>query len=95
MMYFTIEQEMNHHDLIEYLLGYANDNSKTILEVSQEYQLEEIILDVLDTNIGQNVDPYECIEDIEENIDEYVKALIDNVDEDYKCDLMEELEDFE
>ena len=95
MMYFTIEQEMNHHDLIEYLLGYANDNSKTILELSQEYQLEEIILDVLDTNIGQNVDPYECIEDIEENIDEYVKTLIDNVDEDYKCDLMEELEDFE
>jgi hypothetical protein len=95
MMYFTIEQEMNHHDLIEYLLGYANDNSKTILEVSQEYQLEEIILDVLDTNIGQNVDPYECIEDIEENIDEYVKTLIDNVDDNYKCDLMEELEDFE
>lgn len=95
MMYFTIEQEMNHHDLIEYLLGYANDNSKTILEVSQEYQLEEIILDVLDTNIGQNVDPYECIEDIEENIDEYVKALIYNVDDNYKCDLMEELEDFE
>lgn len=95
MMYFTIEQEMNHHDLIEYLLGYANDNSKTILEVSQEYQLEEIILDMLDTNIGQNVDPYECIEDIEENIDEYVKSLIDNIDEDYKCDLMEELEDFE
>lgn len=95
MMYFTIEQEMNHHDLIEYLLGYANDNSKTILEVSQEYQLEEIILDILDTNIGQNVDPYECIEDIEDNIDEYVKALIDNVDEDHKSDLMEELEDFE
>ena len=93
MMYFTIEQEMNHHDLIEYLLGYANDNSKTILEVSQEYQLEEIILDVLDTNIGQNVDPYECIDDIEENIDEYVKALIDNVDEDYREDLEEELED--
>lgn len=95
MMYFTIEQEMNHHDLIEYLLGYADNNSKTILEVSQEYQLEEIILDILDTNIGQNVDPYECIEDIEENIDEYVKALIDNVDDGDKCDLMEELEDFE
>lgn len=95
MMYFTIEQEMNYYDLIECLLEYANDNSKTILEVSQEYQLEEIILDVLDTNIGQNVDPYECIEDIEENIYEYVEALIDNVDEDYKCDLMEELKDFE
>lgn len=95
MMYFTIEQEMSCHDLIECLLEYANDNSKTILEVSQEYQLEEVILDTLDTNIGQNVEPYECIEDIEDNIDEYVKALIDNVDEYYKCDLMEELEDFE
>lgn len=93
MMYFTIEQEMNHHDLIEYLLGYADDNSKTILELSQEYQLEEIILDVLDTNIGQNVDPYECIEDIEENIEDYVTALLDNADEDYREDLKEELED--
>lgn len=93
MMYFTIEQEMNHYDLIEYLLGYADDNSETILELSQEYQLEEIILDTLDTNIGQNVDPYECIQDIEENIEDYVTALLDNVDEDYREDLKEELED--
>lgn len=95
MMYFTIEQEYNAQDLIEFLIGYANNNSKTILEVSQEYQLEEHLLDLVDTNIGEHVDPYEIIEDIENNIDEYVKYLIDNVDDNYKCDLMEELEDFE
>lgn len=93
MMYFTIEHEMNAMDLIEYLLGYADTKSTTILELSQEYQLEEVILDTLDTNIGENVDPYECILDIEENASDYIKALLDNVDEDYREDLEEELED--
>lgn len=93
MMYFTIEQEYNAQDLIEFLIGYADGNSKAILELSQEYQLEEVILDTLDTNIGENVDPYECIQDIEENIEDYVTALLDNVDEDDKEDLTEELED--
>lgn len=93
MMYFTIEHEMNAMDLIEYLLGYADTKSTTILELSQEYQLEEGILDTLDTNIGNNVDPYECIQDIEENIEDYIKSLLDNVDEDCKEDLKEELED--
>ena len=92
-MYFTIEHEMNAMDLIEYLLGYADTKSTTILELSQEYQLEEGILDTLDTNIGNNVDPYECIQDIEENIEDYIKSLLDNVDEDCKEDLKEELED--
>lgn len=92
MQYFTIQHEMNSMDLIEYLLGYADTKSQTILELSQEYQLEEIILDVLDTNIGENVDPYECIQDIEENTSDYITALLDNVDEDYKEDLEEELE---
>lgn len=93
MQYFTIEYEMNSMDLIEHLVGYADTKSTTILELSQEYQLEEVILDTLDTNIGQNVDPYECIQDIEENIEEYKENLLDNVDEDYKEDLKEELED--
>lgn len=53
MMYFTIEQEYNAQDLIEFLIGYADGNSKTILELSQEYQLEEIILDTLDTIISE------------------------------------------
>lgn len=93
MQYFTIEHEMNAMDLIEYLLGYADTKSTTILELSQEYQIEEVILDTLDTNIGQSVDPYECIQDIEENLEDYITALLDNVDEDYKEDLKEELKD--
>lgn len=93
MQYFTIELEMNAMDLIGYLLGYADTKSTTILELSQEYQLEEIILDTLDTNIGENVDPYECIQDIEENIKDYKSSMLDHVDEDYKEDLKEELED--
>lgn len=93
MQYFTIEHEMNAMDLIEYLLGYADTKSTTILELSQEYQLEEVLLDTLDTNIGQSVDPYECIQDIEENASDYITALLDNVDEYSKEDLKEELED--
>lgn len=92
MQYFTIEQEMNAMDLIEYLLGYADTKSTALLELSQEYQLEEIILDTLDTNIGQSVDPYECIQDIEENIEDYKESLLDNVDEDYREDLKKELQ---
>lgn len=93
MLYFTIEHEMNAMDLIEYLLGYADNKSTAILELSQEYQLEEVILDTLDTNIGQSVDPYECIQDIEQNASDYIKALLDNVEEDLKEDLKEELKD--
>lgn len=93
MMYFTIEHEMNAMDLIEYLLGYADTKSNTILELSQEYQLEETILDTLDANIGENVEPYECIQDIEENASDYITALLDNVDDDYRKDLQEELQD--
>ena len=93
MKYFTIEHEMNAMDLIEYILGYADTKSTTILEISQEYQLEEIILDTLDTNIGENVDPYECILYIEENTNDYINAMLDNVDTDYKEELQEELQD--
>lgn len=92
MQYFTIEHEMNAMDLIEYILGYADTKSTAILEIAQEYQLEEIILDTLDTNIGENVDPYECILDIEENTNDYINAMLDNVDTDYKEDLQEELQ---
>ena len=90
MQYFTIEQEFNYMDLVEHLLGYADTKSKTIL--SQEYQLEEVILDTLDMNIGENVDPYECIIDIEDNPKDYINAMLDNVDKDYREDLAEELE---
>ena len=93
MMYFTIEHEMNAMDLIEYLLGYSDTKSTTILELSQEYQLEESILDVIDTNIGEHVDPYEIIQDIEENANDYIIALINDVDEDQAEELKEELQD--
>lgn len=93
MMYFTIEHEMTAMDLIEYLLGYTDNKSQAILELAQEYQLEENILDVLDTNIGENVDPYECIQDIEENTQDYINCLLDNVDENYREDLEEDLQD--
>lgn len=93
MQYFTIEQEYNAIDLIEFLIGYADGNSKTILELSQEYQLEEYILDIVDINIGERVGLYEIIQDIDENPQEYISALLDNVDDDYKEDLQEELQD--
>ena len=93
MMYFTIEQEFNAMDLVEFLIGYADDKSQAILELAQEYQLEEHILDTLDMNIGENVDPYECIKDIEENASDYIECMLDNVDEDYKENLQEELQD--
>ena len=93
MQYFNIQVEYNAMDLIEYLLGYADTRSKSILELSQEYQLEEVILDILDMNIGENVDPYECIQDIEENTSDYTRAMLENVEEYQAEDLEEELQD--
>lgn len=93
MFYFIVEQEYNAMDLVDTLISQADTTTKIILELSQEYQLEEYILDVVDMNIGEHVAPYEIIQDIDENKQEYIKALLDNVDEDYKKDLEEELED--
>lgn len=93
MFYFIIEQEYNAMDLVDTLISQADTATKIILELSQEYQLEEYILDVIYMNIGEHVAPYEIIQDIDENKREYIKALLDNVDEDYKKDLEEELED--
>ncbi len=93
MMYFVVAQEFNAMDLVTYLLGYAEDKSQNILELSQEYQLEEIIVDVLDRNIGENVDPYECILDIEENTNDYIKSMLENVEEYQAEDFQEELND--
>jgi hypothetical protein len=92
-MYFIIEQEYNAMDLIDTLINQADTTTKTILELSQEYQLEECLLDVVDKNIGEHVAPYEIIQDIDENPQEYIKALLDNVDEDYREDLEEELQE--
>lgn len=93
MFYFIVEQEYNAMDLVDTLISQADTTTKSILELSQEYQLEEYILDVVDMNIGEHVAPYEIIQDIDENKQEYIKALLDNVNEDYKKDLEEELED--
>lgn len=93
MFYFIVEQEYNAMDLVDTLISQADTTTKIILELSQEYQLEEYILDVVDMNIGEYVAPYEIIQDIDENKQEYIKALLDNVDGDYKKDLEEELED--
>lgn len=93
MFYFIVEQEYNAMDLVDTLISQADTTTKIILELSQEYQLEEYILDVVDMNIGEHVAPYEIIQDIDENKQEYIKALLDNIDEDYKKDLEEELED--
>lgn len=92
MFYFVIEQEYNATDLIDMLISQADTTTKIILELSQEYQLEECILDIVDINIGEHVAPYEIIQDIDENPQDYIKTLLDNVDEDYKEDLEEELE---
>ena len=93
MMYFIIEQEYNAMDLIDMLISQADTTTKIILELSQEYQLEECLLDVVDMNIDEHVAPYEIIQDIDENPQEYIKALLENVDEDYREDLEEELND--
>lgn len=93
MFYFIVEQEYNATDLIDMLISQADTTTKIILELSQEYQLEECILDIVDINIGEHVAPYEIIQDIDENPQDYIKALLDNVDEDYRGELKEELED--
>lgn len=92
MFYFIVEQEYNATDLIDMLISQADTTTKIILELSQEYQLEECILDIVDMNIGEHVAPYEIIQDIDENPQDYIKALLDNIDEDYREDLEEELE---
>lgn len=92
MFYFIVEQEYNATDLIDMLISQADTTTKIILELSQEYQLEEYILEIVDINIGEHVAPYEIIQDIDENSQDYIKALLDNVDEDYREELEEELE---
>lgn len=93
MFYFIVEQEYNATDLIDMLISQADTTTKSILELSQEYQLEEYILDVIEISIGEHVAPYEIIQDIDENPQDYIKALLDNIDEDYREDLEEELKD--
>ena len=93
MMYFYIQREYNASDLIEDLIGVGNSQTDTILELAQEYSLEEDLLEVVYNNIGENVELYEVTNDIEDNLEDYIKCLRDNVDECDIEDLNESLKD--
>ncbi len=94
MYYFTVSTEYNANDLIEKLIDESENNKViTLLELSQEYSLESDIIDLVDTNIGENVELFEIIEDIENNINEYIECLRDNIDECDIEDLNESLKD--
>ena len=93
MMYFNVTREYNASDLIEDLIGVGNNQADIILELAQEYSLEEDILEVVYNNIGDNVELWEITNDIEENLKEYVKCLFDNIDECDIEDLNESLKD--
>lgn len=75
MMYFNIQREYNATDLVEDLIGVGNNQADIILELSQCYQLEEDLLEVIYQNIGDNVELWEVTNDIEENLEDYVKCL--------------------
>lgn len=94
MMYFTVLTEYNANDLIDTLIN-ESENSQviTILELTQEYSLESDILDLVNTNIGENVELYEIEEDIKNNLSEYIECLRDNIDEEYFDDLNDSLSD--
>lgn len=93
MMYFNIQKEYNAVDLVEDLMGVGNNQADIILELSQCYQLEEDLLEVVYQNIGDNVELWEVTNDIEENLEDYVKCLRENIDESDLEDLNESLKD--
>lgn len=94
MMYFTVATEYNANDLIDTLINESENNQViTILELTQEYSLESDILDLVDTNIGENVELYEIEEDIKNNLNEYIECLRDNIDAEYFDDLNDSLSD--
>lgn len=94
MFYFTVATEYNANDLIDTLINESENNQViTILELAQEYSLESDILDLVDTNIGENVELYEIEEDIKNNLNEYIECLRDNIDVEYFDDLNDSLSD--
>nr|DAX91651.1 MAG TPA: hypothetical protein [Caudoviricetes sp.] len=82
MMYFTIQEEWNATDLIDKLIGVGSDEVDNVLELTQEFSLEEDLLDLVDINIGENVELYEITDDIESHTIEYVRHLRKNVSDD-------------
>ena len=79
MFYFTIQEEWNATDLIDKLIGVGSNEVDDVLELTQEFSLEEDLLDLVDVNIGENVEIYEITDDIEKHITEYVRHLRKNV----------------
>ena len=79
MQYFTIQKEYNAYDLCEKLLGYGNDDTDSIIELAQEFSLESELLDLVDINIGENVELHEITQDIQDNMREYVEHLRENM----------------
>lgn len=86
MMYFTIQEEWNATDLIEKLIGVGSDEVDKVLELTQEFSLEEDLLDLVDINIGENVELYEITDDIESHTIEYVRHLRKNVNENERAE---------
>ena len=82
MFYFTIQEEWNATDLIDKLIGVGSNEVDDVLELTQEFSLEEDLLDLVDINIGENVEIYEITDDIENHITEYVRHLRKNVSDD-------------
>ena len=82
MFYFTIQEEWNATDLIDKLIGVGSNEVNDVLELTQEFSLEEDLLDLVDINIGENVELYEITDDIEKHIIEYVRHLRKNVGDD-------------
>lgn len=75
MQYFTIQEEYNAFDLCEKLLGYGDTQTDNIIELAQEFSLESDLLDLVDTNIGENIEPFEITQDIQDNMSEYIEHL--------------------
>lgn len=93
MMYFNITREYNSSDLIDDLIGVGNYQVDIICELAQEYSLEDDVIEVVYNNIGENVELWEVTNDIEDNLEDYIKCLRDNIDENDIEDLNESLKD--
>lgn len=81
MQYFTVQTEYNAYDLCEKLLGYGSDQTDNIIELVQEFSLESELLDLVDVNIGENVELHEITQDIQDNMSEYVEHLRKNMED--------------
>lgn len=92
MQYFTVQTEYNAYDLCEKLLEYGNNDTDNIIEIAQEFSLESELLDLVDINIGENVELYEITQDIQDNMSEYVEHLRKNI-QDHKEWEIEEFEE--